>query len=48
LRLVPELEFCVDDSFDQAGRIDRLLREARATGPGRDALTDEPGDDHGA
>jgi ribosome-binding factor A len=48
LRHVPELEFSVDESFDQAGRIDRLLREARAPATGRDALTDEPGDDHGA
>ncbi|MEQ8193258.1 MAG: 30S ribosome-binding factor RbfA [Rhodospirillales bacterium] len=53
LRHVPDLDFSVDTSFDQAGRIERLLREAGVSGggPGNDPGNDPgngPGDDHGA
>jgi len=41
LRVVPVLEFEADATFDQAARIDRLLRDVR-TEPGDDGSEDEP------
>ncbi len=54
LRYTPEIEFCVDDSFEHARRIDQLLREtgtpSAATSESSPASPSFPGtgEDHGA
>ena len=46
LRYVPEIVFSVDDSFDQAKRIDQLLRETGTTSASSSPSTTDK--DHGA
>ncbi len=46
LKFLPELRFVVDETFDQANRIDQLLRDARREGGGE--YDDELGGDDGA
>jgi len=51
LRYTPAIIFCVDDSFEQARRIDQLLRESGTPSsdtPSSDTPSSDTGQDHGA